>query len=139
MNRPMRVCFVVAVLSLLALSAASAQVARSDKAVTLSSEDLVARFGFPAVTKSFDACQPITQCGPAYGYGSCASWSSYTECGDLYCSGTARGCGACGEICVGRGWEQQYEAYRICFNQFGESCTQWARFSDTVSCGDCSW
>ena len=67
MNRAMRVCFVVAVLPILGLSAASAQVARSDEAMTLSSEDLVARFGFQVATKSFAACQPITACGPAYG------------------------------------------------------------------------
>lgn len=135
MNRPMRVCFVVAVLFLLALSAVSAQMARSDEAVPLRSEDLVARFGSPFVTQSFAACQPITACGPAFGYGSCASWSSYTECGDLYCSANARGCGACGERCSGPGLEQKYEAYRICFNQFGESCTQWSRLSYTDSCG----
>lgn len=139
MNRPMGVCFVVAVLSLLALSAASAQVPRSDQAVTLRSEDLVAKFGFPFVNKgnkSLASCEPITACGPAYGYGSCASWSTYTECGDLYCSATARGCGPCGdERCVGPGLEQKYEAYRICFNQLGESCTQWTRVSYTDSCG----
>ncbi len=135
MNQPMRVCFVVAVLLIAALSVASAQGARPDEAVTLRSEDFVARFGSPSMTKSYAACQPITACGPAYGYGSCASWSSYTECGELYCSGVARGCGACGELCVGFGLEQQYESYRICFNQFGESCTQWSRFADTYSCG----
>jgi len=135
MNRPLRVCFVVAVLSLLALSAASAQVVRSDGAVTLSSEDLVARFGSPFVTESFGACNAITACGPAYGYGSCASWSSYTECGDLYCSATARGCGACGERCVGPGMEQKYEAYRVCFNSSQQSCIQWSRVSYTDSCG----
>lgn len=135
MNQPMRVCFVLAALSLLTLSAASAQVARPGGAVPLRSEDLVAQFGSPFMTASFGACQPITACGPAYGYESCASWSSYTECGDLYCSATAQGCGACGERCVGPGLQQKYEAYRICFNQFGESCTQWARVSYTDSCG----
>lgn len=136
MNGLMRVCFVVAVLSILVLSAASAQVAGRGEAVTLSSEDFAARFGSPFVIQSAGACQPITPCGPQYGYESCASWSSYTECGDLYCSATARGCGPCGdERCVGPGLVQQYETYRICFNALGESCTQWSRVSYTDSCG----
>ena len=137
MSRYARASLVVAILSILVLPAASAQVARWDQAVPLSSEDLVARFGSRFMTESlsFAACQPITACGPAYGYGSCASWSTPTECGDLYCSATARGCGACGERCVGPGLEQKFESYRICFNQLGESCVQWSRVSYTDSCG----
>jgi hypothetical protein len=178
MNGPTRVSFVVAVLSILALSAVPAEAARCgpcevvqercsancfgldrgeiggclmacdneaavcscDEAVTLRSEDFVARFGSPemaglGVTELAAACHSTTACGTAYP--SCASWSGYYDCGDPFC-GSVRGCGECeGEfppLCPGPGMKQRRERYRVCFNNLGQSCTEYQLTLVNLSC-----
>jgi hypothetical protein len=111
-----------------------------DEAVTLSSEDFVARFGSSAVTKLgspfvtelAEACHSTTVCGTAYP--SCASWSGYADCGDIFC-GSVRGCGDCEEfICPGPGLKQYRERFRVCFNALGQSCTEYQRTVINLSC-----
>jgi hypothetical protein len=173
MNGPLRVSFVVAILSILAFSAGSAQAARCspcrvvhqrcsancfgldkaeiggclvacdneaatcscDEAVTLSSEDFVARFGPPGMTELTAACHSTTPCGSAYP--SCASWSNYTACDDPYCVHFLHGCGDCGpeDPCLGPGLQQRIERFRVCFNAQGQSCTQYQLSFVTQQCG----
>jgi hypothetical protein len=180
MNGPMRVSFVVAVLSILVLSAAPAHAARCapceavhercsakcfgldkakiggclvdcgneaatcscDEAVTLSSEEFVARFGAPArlgspvMTEFSEACHSTPACGTDYG--SCASWSNYTMCGDSYCAYFVLGCGECGgreDPCEGPALRQWIERYRVCFNAQGEPCTEYQVSNVDVGCG----
>jgi hypothetical protein len=93
-------------------------------------------FDFASLTKA--ACHGNVSCQP--NYPSCASWSGYSDCGDPFC-GLALGCGE--EICdewgfcrPGRGpaWRQPRERFRVCFDQFGNSCTEWQQ-SVSISCG----
>jgi hypothetical protein len=103
-----------------------------DEAVTLRSEDLVP-FAWPNVTKA--ACHPITSCQPAYP--SCASWSGYSDCDDPFC-GFAPQCGDdCPEFgpCPGPAMKQRRERFRVCFNEFGQSCTEWSRTMINLGCG----
>ena len=175
MNGSMRVLFVVAVLSVLALSAAPAQAARCgpcevvqerctvnclgrdkaeigaclmacdneaatcscDEAVTLRSEDFVARTGSLGVVTDFAAaCHSTTPCGTAYP--SCASWSGYYDCDDPFC-GSVRGCGECEgdfpRFCPGPGMKQRGERYRVCFNNLGQSCTEYQLTLINLGCG----
>jgi hypothetical protein len=106
-----------------------------DEAVTLSSEDFVARFGSPAVTGLAEACHSTTPCGTAYP--SCASWTPYDDCGDPRCVFAVQGCGACGleDPCIGKGLRQSIERYRVCFNAMGESCTEYQRSDYILGCG----
>lgn len=115
-----------------------------DEPATLNSEDFVARFGpqsgaqaGPKVVTDFSvACHSTTPCGTAYG--SCASWSTYSDCGDPFC-GVAVGCGECNEWgqCEtgGPGIKQRMERYRVCFDALGQSCTEYQRSTVTESCG----
>lgn len=107
-------------------------------AVTLRSEDLV-QWGLVSINKA--ACHESVSCQP--NYPSCASWSSYSTCGDPFCEFQF----ACGEricyeggICVPQGGparHEPYERFRVCFDQFGNSCTEWYRLN-IYSCGGCS-
>lgn len=107
-----------------------------DEPATLNSEDYVARFGLGDVTGLKAACHSTTPCGPAYG--SCANWSSYTDCGDPFC-GLVLGCGECDEwghcTAGGPGIKQLRERYQVCLNEQGQSCTQYQRTSSGGSCG----
>jgi hypothetical protein len=110
---------------------AAAQCAR-DEEPTLSSEWYVEQLGNVLATKS-GACHDTTPC-PAE-YGSCGSWSGYSNCGDPYC-GVYRFCGSCQEpFCFGEATRQRQERYRVCFNAQQESCTEWQRISTVVTCG----
>jgi hypothetical protein len=104
----------------------------SDQRTALRSEDLVS-FAGRGFTKA--ACHPITSCQPDYP--SCASWSGYTDCDDPFC-GFAPQCGDdCPEIgpCPGPAMKQRRERFRVCFNAFGQSCTEWQRTMINLGCG----
>jgi hypothetical protein len=106
-----------------------------DEAVTLSSEDFVARFGSSVAIDFAAACHSTTACGPAYP--SCASWSGYSDCDDPFC-GSVNGCGEeCGEFgpCFGPGMKQRRERFRVCFNAQGQSCTEYQRTLLSLGCG----
>lgn len=111
-----------------------------DEAVTLSSEEFVAKFGSSAgspgpVTDFAAACHSTTTCGTAYP--SCASWSGYSDCDDPFCS-SVRGCGEnCDEfdpLCLGPGMKQRRERFRVCFNALGQSCTEYQRTQVNLGC-----
>lgn len=122
----------------------AAAICSCDEAVTLRSEDVVAKFAeaaksakspWPDPTASAAACHSTTPCGS--GYSSCASWSTFIDCGDPYC-GFAIGCGECsGGQCEpgGPGTKQNLERYRVCFNSQGQQCTEYQRSSITLYCG----
>lgn len=97
-----------------------------DEEVTLRSEDLV-ELGLVSINKN--ACHGYVSCQP--NYPSCAGWSDYSTCGEPYCQDQF-GCGECNcdefGICYcGRGPARfvPYERFRVCFDQFGNSCTEW--------------
>jgi hypothetical protein len=104
----------------------------------LRSEDLVS-FDWPSVSKA--ACHGTVSCQPAYP--SCASWSSYANCEDPYC-GSGAHCGdcTCDEFrCFcgpGPALKQKEERFRVCFDQYGNSCTEWQQLilseCDDVDC-----
>jgi len=106
-----------------------------DPEVTLRSEDLV-KWDPTSLTK--DACHGNVSCQP--NYPSCASWSAYSDCGTPFC-GSGAHCGecTCDEIrCFcgpGPAWKTQIERFRVCFDQFGNSCTEWQTLNQS-SC-DC--
>jgi hypothetical protein len=97
-----------------------------DQEVSVRSEDLV-NWGVVKVTKAA-ACHGNVSCQP--NYPSCASWSSYSDCEDPFC-GSGAHCGEC--VCdefrcfcpPGPAWKQKQERFRVCFDQFGNSCTEW--------------
>jgi hypothetical protein len=115
-----------------------------DEPATLNSEDFVERFGpqpgaqadLRVVTDFSVACHSTTPCGTAYG--SCANWSTFTECGDPFC-GPASACRICDEwgqcTAAGPAMKQNYERYRVCFNELGQSCTEYQRGVSTGECG----
>ena len=99
--------------------------------VNLRSEDLV-RWDPSSMTK--DACHGYLSCQP--NYPSCASWSGYSSCGDPFC-GTGHRCGDDCEPwgpCPGDAWKEFLERFRVCFDQYGNSCTEW-QTTQTSSCG----
>lgn len=106
-------------------------------AVTLRSEDLV-QWGLVSIDKA--ACHASVSCQP--NYPSCASWSSYSTCGDPFCQFQF----SCGEticheggLCFPEGGPARhvpYERFRVCFDQFGNSCTEWYRLN-IYTCGGC--
>jgi hypothetical protein len=126
----------------------AAAVCSCDEPATLNSEDFVARFGqqpgpqagseagLKVVTAFAAACHSTTPCGSAYG--ACANYSSYSDCGDPVC-GLVMGCGACDEWghcqAAGQGMKQLRERYRVCFNELGQSCTEYQRTQTSLGCG----
>lgn len=104
-----------------------------DERPTLSSEWYTELFGNGLSFKS-GACHDTTPCPSQYA--SCGSWSGYTNCDAPYC-GVYRFCGSgCGEpLCFGEATRQNQERYRVCFNSSGQSCTEWQRTSQVVTCG----
>jgi hypothetical protein len=114
----------------------AAAVCSCDEPATLSSEDYVARFGLAAATDLKAECHSTTPCGSAYG--SCATWSTYSSCGDPFC-GLSTSCRECDEwgqcTAAGPAMRQFRERYRVCFNALGESCTEYQR--TTSGAGGC--
>lgn len=109
-----------------------------DDVVTLRSEDLVS-FEWPSSSTKAAACHSTTPCGTAYP--SCASWSSYSDCGDPIC-GVANHCGEdCPSCefgpcpCFGPATRQFRERFRVCFNSAEQSCTEWQRTNILLGCG----
>jgi hypothetical protein len=102
-----------------------------EQAVTLRSEDVVS-WEWPSQAKA--ACHGNVSCQPAYP--SCGSWSSYSDCGDPLC-GIYRWCGDCGDIfgCWDLATRQPRERFRVCYNQYGQSCTEWETANFLVACG----
>ena len=106
-----------------------------DQAVDLRSEEVV-NFDWPSLTKA--SCHGTVSCQP--NYPSCASWSAYANCGTPFC-GVGAQCGEC-EYIEGRlfcepgpAWRQDRERFRVCFDQFGNSCTEWQQtFTKTCGC-----
>lgn len=110
---------------------AAARCAR-DEEPTLSSEWYMEQFGNTLAVKS-GACHDTTPCPTEYG--SCGTWSGYTNCGDPYCS-VHRTCGSCSEpFCFDDATRQNQERFRVCFNSAGQSCTEWQRIAVFVGCG----
>ena len=122
----------------------AAAVCSCDEPATLNSEDFVARFGpqpgaeadLRVVTEFSAACHATTPCGSAYG--ACANWSTYTDCGDPFC-GPSAACRICNEwgqcTAAGPSQKQYIERYRVCFNELGQSCTEYQRGTATGECG----
>lgn len=109
-----------------------------DDEVTLSSEEYVERWGDGVITTA-GACHSTTPCPPEYG--SCAGWSSFSDCGTPVCSGFTYCCelgpsgGPSMPICPREPALRQYrEHYQVCFNAAGQSCTQYARTSIVLGC-----
>jgi hypothetical protein len=104
-----------------------------DGAVTLRSEEFVQR-GLVNITES-TTCNPVVSCQPAYP--SCASWSSYSGCGESWCDlePDCEDCSNCDPevefpecLCdPGPAHHEIFERFRVCFNQFGNSCVEWQR------------
>ncbi len=108
-----------------------------DKPATLSAEEAVSMLGLSAaVLPSSSACNSPSSCGPAYG--ACTNWSGGYPCGSAYC-GWAYGCGLCNEWgqceAGGSAMQQNYESYRVCFDQFGSPCTEYAYGVSNEGCG----
>lgn len=118
-----------------------AAICSCDEAVTLNSEDFLARSasgsgsGPRVITAFADACHSTVPCGTEYG--SCAGWSSYVDCGDPRCSFHVQGCGGGGheDPPFGQGTLQNLERYRVCFSAQQEACTEYQRTSWIVGCG----
>jgi hypothetical protein len=114
---------------------AAAACTACDDQVTLRSEDLVEKMPWLAKGLEKAACHSTTPCDYNI-YGSCASWSGYTDCDDPFCGSGPR----CGDNCEpwgpcpGPAWKQKQERYRVCFDQYGNSCTEWQRITIS-SCG----
>lgn len=105
-----------------------------DNVANLRSEDLVG-FDWPSQSKA--ACHGNVSCQP--NYPSCASWSSYSNCEDPFC-GVGAHCGecTCDIKCIcgpGPALKQKEERFRVCFDQFGNSCTEWQTLT-LSSCDD---
>jgi hypothetical protein len=108
-----------------------------DQAVGLRSEELV-NFEWPSLAKA--ACHGTVSCQP--NYPSCAGWSGYSDCGDPWC-GMGPKCG--GQVCdewgfcwwePGPAWKQWRERFRVCFDQFSNSCTEWQQTLSST-CDEC--
>jgi hypothetical protein len=102
-----------------------------DEKVTLRSEDLRIPSEWLASTT---ACNATYTCPSEYG--SCASWSSWYDCGEPWC-GIYRWCGDCGDEfgCWGDALRQRQERYRVCFNAAQEACTEFQHANYLVGCG----
>ena len=102
-----------------------------DEPAGLSSERLVDAEAIQAEAAA--ACHATTPCPEPK---SCASWSTYYNCGTPTC-GPVRGCGEdCPDprFCFGPGVRQPRERFRVCFTQQG-ACTEYQRITVVVGCG----
>lgn len=106
-----------------------------DQTVTLRSEDLVSH---EWLSQNKAACNEPVSCQPDYA--SCAGWSPYSVCGDSFCRNRI----GCSQECDGPYcWPtsgpiliESWERYRVCFDQFGNSCTEW-QSTTTSTCNAC--
>lgn len=104
-----------------------------DGPATLRSEDLV-DWGVVSLTKA--GCHPSVLCPSSYA--SCAGWSAPSQCDAVYCQDESW----CGDPWCDNGCDPDggpashapYEQFRVCFDQFGNSCTEWVSY-DAVFCG----
>lgn len=107
-----------------------------DEEVTLSSEEYLAHWGDALVFAHSGACHDTTPCPPEYG--SCGSWSGFSDCGDPFC-GPSTLCKICDEwgqcTAGGPATKQSRERFRVCFNQQMEGCTEYQRTSQVENCG----
>ena len=105
-----------------------------DEEVTLSSEDYLGKRTSGLFTKAA-ACHDTTPC-PAE-YGSCGSWSGFSDCGDPICgpSSLCQTCNEWGQCLLGPATKQRRERFRVCFNQQMEGCTEYQWATQTLSCG----
>jgi len=104
-----------------------------DGAAILRSEDLVS-WGVVSLTKS--GCHPTQFCPSSYA--SCAGWSGDSVCDASYCENESF-CGDpwCDNGCDPNGGPANhtpYERFRVCFDQFGNPCTEWFSYA-AVFCG----
>jgi hypothetical protein len=149
MNQTSRAPFGITVLAILMLTAVAGQAhamrgpqdksIRSDEKVTLSGEDVVAKWPWltTAVASATTACHSTTPCDPAYG--ACTTWSSSYDCGDPFC-GVAANCGdpdctVGPSLCLGPALRQKHEQFRVCFDQQSNSCTEYQVTSTPLACG----
>lgn len=110
-----------------------------DEPVTLSSEGAVFLGLADPPSDLGGACHGTSSCPSEYS--SCASWSSYSPCGDPFC-GTYKWCPDppfCEdpEICFGPALRTYKEQFRVCFNAGGQQCTEYRTILDNfpLSCG----
>jgi len=107
---------------------------RCDEPVTLRSEDILPRLDAAGATAA--ACHGTVSCQPDYP--SCASWGGPDDCGDPLCLSYKWCPDDCDQElgCWGPALRQRTEIYRVCFNQFGQSCTEYKPGNLLVlSCG----
>ena len=87
-----------------------------------------------AAAVSLTGCQAATTCPTSFA--SCSSWSASTMCEQACNIGVClcRPVWACeGEPPEVKGSES-FNAFRVCFNSTGQSCTEWTKTTNTV-CG----
>ena len=114
----------------------SAATCLPDEVPTLSSEEYLAFQGQSPLFTKAAACHDTTPCPTEYG--SCGTWSSFTDCGDEFC-GPSFACKRCDEwgqcTAAGPALKQRRERYRVCFNQQMEGCTEYQWTTTTYDCG----
>jgi len=114
----------------------SAATCLPDEAPTLSSEEYLAFQGQSSLFTKAAACHDTTPCPTEYG--SCGTWSSFSDCGDEFC-GISFACKICDEwgqcTAGGPALKQHRERYRVCFNQQMQGCTEYQRSTTTYGCG----
>jgi len=114
---------------------AAATTCFGDEPATLSSEEYLAYWG-NALTFKAAACHSTTPCPTEYG--SCGSWSGFSDCGDPFC-GPSTLCKRCNEwgqcLAAGPATKQNRERFRVCFNAQQQGCTEYQRASQTLGCG----
>jgi hypothetical protein len=104
-----------------------------DDAIGVASESLVDAKSLQAEAAA--ACHPVTTCPDPK---SCASWSTWYDCGDPICR-PVRGCGEDCDIdprfCFGPGQRQPRERFRVCFLSGGTQCIEYQRTNVVIGCG----
>lgn len=107
-----------------------------DEQPTLSSEQYLAYWGDNVLATKASACHDTTPCPSEYG--SCGSWSTFSDCGDPFC-GISTACKICDEwgqcTAGGPALTQYRERYRVCFNAQMEGCTEYQRVTQSLGCG----
>jgi hypothetical protein len=109
-----------------------------DGAVTLRSEDLV-EWGLVSLNKE-EACHGPVSCQP--NYPSCAGWSPLYACGEPSCVQGSYTCLGCDEESCPEPptvLAHHSERFRVCFDQFGNSCTEWQGGFSYPTCDQCDW
>jgi|GEM_PF-1670788 len=107
---------------------------RCDEPVTLRSEDILPELA--VVGAKAASCHGTVSCQPDYP--SCASWGGPIDCGNPACASYQWCPDDCDQEfgCGGPALRQRTEIYRVCFNQFGQSCTEYKpAFWLVLGCG----